>query len=61
MQPLLPQLSPGWDLVLVARSRLVSATFQDVSIVVEGLLRRADLFIPAIYSVRASAEHGSIC
>ncbi|MCX6078844.1 MAG: ribonuclease P protein component [Chloroflexi bacterium] len=43
IRPLIPRLSPGWDLVLIARSRLVTAAFQDVQMVVEGLLRRADL------------------
>lgn len=43
IRPLIPRLSPGWDLVLIARSRLVTAAFLDVQMVVEGLLRRADL------------------
>ena len=43
IRPLIPLLSPGWDLVLIARSRLVTAGFQDVQIAVDGLLRRAGL------------------
>ena len=43
IRPLIPLLPPGWDLVLIARSRLVTAGFQDVQIAVDGLLRRAGL------------------
>lgn len=46
MRPLIPMLSPGCDLVLIARNRLVTSAFQDVQKAVEGLLRRADLLIP---------------
>ena len=40
---LTPLLSPGWDLVLVARSPLLTASFQELQSVVEHLLRRAEL------------------
>lgn len=43
IRPLTPLLSPGWDLVLVARSPLLTASFQDLQSVVEHLLRRAEL------------------
>ena len=46
IRPLIPLLSPGWDLVLIARSRLVTASYQDVQIAVDGLLRRAGLVVP---------------
>lgn len=46
IRPLTPLLSPGWDLVLVARSPLLTATFQDIQSVVDRLLRRADLIKP---------------
>lgn len=39
-------LSPGCDLVLIARNRLVTSAFQDVQKAVDGLLRRADLLVP---------------
>ena len=45
MRPLLLRLSPEWDLVLIARSRLVTCAFQEVQIVVEGLLQRAGLLM----------------
>ena len=47
VRPLISRLSPGWDLVLIARNRLVTSAFQDVQVAVEGLFRRADLFLPA--------------
>jgi ribonuclease P protein component len=47
MRPLTPLLSPGWDLVLIARNRLVTAAFQDVKMAVDQLLRRAGLLVPA--------------
>jgi RNase P protein component len=37
----------GWDLVLIARSPLVTARFQDVQTALDGLLRKADLLIVA--------------
>lgn len=46
IRPLLPRISPGWDLVFIARSRLVTTTFQDVQIAVDSLLQRADLMTP---------------
>jgi hypothetical protein len=41
-------LAPGWDLVLIARSRLVTSEFQDVQVAVDGLLRRAGLLVPLV-------------
>jgi RNase P protein component len=46
IRPLIPLISPGWDIVLVARASLVTAAFQDVQSVVELLLRRAGLTSP---------------
>lgn len=46
MRSLIPLLSPGWDIVLIARNPLVTAAFQDVQSVVEVLLRRAGLTNP---------------
>ena len=43
IRPLIPLLSSGWDIVLVARAPLVTAAFQDVQSAVELLLRRAGL------------------
>jgi ribonuclease P protein component len=48
MRPLLPLLAPGWDLVLIARSRLAVAEFQDVKKAVEELLHRADLLAASV-------------
>jgi ribonuclease P protein component len=46
MRSFLPVLSPGWDLVLVARSPLLTATFPDLRLAVAGLLGRAGLMVP---------------
>ncbi|MFZ5908670.1 MAG: ribonuclease P protein component [Chloroflexota bacterium] len=46
MRPLLPTLSPGWDLVLVARPALLLASFPEIHQALAGLLRRAQL-LPA--------------
>jgi ribonuclease P protein component len=46
MRPLLPSLAPGWDLVLIARPGLASATLAQTSRALESLLRRAGLLSP---------------
>jgi ribonuclease P protein component len=46
IRPLIPMLAPGWDLVLIGRSRLVTSEFHDVQDAVDGLLRRAGLLVP---------------
>ena len=43
MRPLLPDLLPGWDLILIARSALPSTSLQDIRQVLTGLLRRAQI------------------
>ena len=47
MRTLIPLLSSGWDVVLIARGPLVTAAFQDVQSAVAGLLRRAGLLTSA--------------
>lgn len=46
MRPLLPTLSPGWDLVLIARPALLLASFPEIRQALTELLRRAQL-LPA--------------
>ena len=46
IRPLIPLLPHGWDIVLIARTPLVTSAFQDVQSAVELLLRRADLTSP---------------
>ena len=46
IRPLIPLLSPGWDLVLVARTPLLTTSFQDVQSALELLFRRAGLTSP---------------
>jgi ribonuclease P protein component len=43
IQPYLPGLKPGWDIVLIARSPLVKATFQQTQAVLLTLMQRATL------------------
>jgi len=43
MRPLLPNLLPGWDLVLIARPALPTKSLQDIRQVITGLLRRAQI------------------
>ena len=43
MRPLIPELFPGWDLVLIARPALLSATLQEVRQVLTSSLRRAKI------------------
>jgi ribonuclease P protein component len=46
IRPLLPGLQPGWDLVLVARPPIISASLQDIRLVIKGLLEHARIVAP---------------
>ena len=39
----LPQIAPGWDVILIARAGAERATFREVDAAIETLLRRAQL------------------
>lgn len=43
MRPLLPDLLPGWDLVLIARSALIPTSLLETRQVLTSLLRRAQV------------------
>lgn len=43
MRPLLPDLLPNWDLILIARSPLLTASLQDIRQALTDLLNRAHL------------------
>ena len=43
MRPLLPDMPLGWDLILIARSSLLKASFSDIRQTLTGLFRRAKL------------------
>jgi len=45
----IPRISSGWDIVWIARNRMVTSSFQEVQKAVEGLLQRADLLTAEIY------------
>lgn len=46
MRPILPSLSTGWDLILIARPGLVTATLTDTRAALLNLFRRANLILP---------------
>jgi len=46
MRPLLPTVAAGWDIILIARSPLQTAKFQEIQAAVQSLLRRAGLSNP---------------
>jgi ribonuclease P protein component len=43
MRPLLPDLLPNWDLILIARPSLPAASLREIRQALIGLLRRAQL------------------
>lgn len=43
LQPYLERVSPGWDVVLLARKPMTAATFQQTRTALEALLNRARL------------------
>ena len=43
MRPLLPDLLPGWDLILIARPVLPTKSLQEIRQVLTSLLRRAKI------------------
>ena len=45
MRPLLPSIASGWDLILIARPALVTATLTDTRAALTNLLRRANLLL----------------
>lgn len=47
MRPLIPFVASGWDLILIARPALVSASLEDTRSALTGLLQRASLLLPA--------------
>lgn len=47
MRPLLPNLIPGWNLILIARSALPSKSLQEIRQVLTNLLRRAQIMPPS--------------
>ena len=47
MRPLIPQLPPGWDILLIARRPINQAPFAALQQAVHQLLRRAGLLPPS--------------
>ena len=43
MRPLLTDLHPGWDLILIARPALLTKSLQDIRRILTGLLRHAQI------------------
>jgi len=46
MRPILPNIASNLDLILIARTGLASATFEEVSETVTNLLKRAKIITP---------------
>lgn len=44
MRPLIPNIASGWDLILIARPALVTATLEDTRSALNNLFQRAKLF-----------------
>ncbi|MBN2147048.1 MAG: ribonuclease P protein component [Anaerolineales bacterium] len=43
LRPLLPDIRPGWKVILIARQPLLDASFLQIQAALEQLLRKADL------------------
>ncbi len=43
LRPLLALIAPGWDIVVLARRPLISASFSEIILAIETLLKRAAL------------------
>lgn len=41
----LPSIQPGWDIIILARVPLASATYEELQAALTNLLKRAELFI----------------
>ena len=46
MRTLLPEIRPGWDLILIARQPLPGAAYQQVQAALSQLIGRAGLLVP---------------
>jgi ribonuclease P protein component len=44
----LPDIAPGWDVLLIARSAIVNAQFVEIAEALDALLDRAGLFLTAL-------------
>jgi ribonuclease P protein component len=44
VRPRLPQIVPGWDVILIARGAAPQSEFKEMDAAVENILRRANLF-----------------
>lgn len=45
IRPFLPSLASGWDLILIARPAMTSATLAETRLTIESLLHRAGLIV----------------
>ena len=43
IRPLLPQIDPGWDIILLSRKSITKVPFQSIQAAVASLLQRAHL------------------
>jgi ribonuclease P protein component len=45
VQPLIPKIQIGWDILLLARKPILQATYEELSKAIQTLLQRANLFV----------------
>jgi ribonuclease P protein component len=43
VRPFIPKISPGWDIILLARKPIAEASFQDITSAINNIFERADL------------------
>lgn len=48
LRPLLPSIIPGWDVILISRQPMATATFHDIQYALQTLLDRAKLRAPHV-------------
>lgn len=46
IRPHLPAITPGWDVILIARAPMAGAAFQDIQLALNRLLHQARLLNP---------------
>jgi len=45
IRPLIPEIQSGWDIVILARSAIAQANYQEIDTAINELLRRANLLL----------------
>ena len=45
LRPMISDISPGWDVLIIARQKILEASLAQIQNALEGLFQRADLYI----------------